>query len=84
MSPHSPETRTRLGIVGAGTMGSGIALAALYARQAVVLFDVSGDVLERGLAYLKHHLERKGELEALAGLTAVHGLDALGAVRRRH
>jgi 3-hydroxybutyryl-CoA dehydrogenase len=60
-------------------MGSGIALAALYAHQPVVMVDVSEAVLERGLAYLRHHLERKGQLEALGDLQTSSALDALGA-----
>jgi len=60
-------------------MGSGIALAALYAHQSVVLVDVSADVLDHGLKYLKHHLERKDQLAALDELTAAPTLDALAA-----
>jgi len=79
MSTDSSDSRTRLGIVGAGTMGSGIALAALYAHLPVVMVDVSVAVLDRGLGYLRHHLERKGQLEALGDLRTASTLDALSA-----
>lgn len=80
MSTNSSNSRTRLGIVGAGTMGSGIALAALYAHLPVVMVDVSVAVLDRGLGYLRHHLERKGQLEALGDLRTASTLDALTRV----
>jgi 3-hydroxybutyryl-CoA dehydrogenase len=78
MSPESPETRTRLGVVGAGTMGCGIALAALYARQPLVLFDISGKVLDQAVAYVRRHLARKGKLDWQDGLKTVRQLAALG------
>ncbi len=52
-------TKTRIGILGAGAMGSGIALAALYADYEVVLSDVSPDILERARSYIDQHLKRK-------------------------
>jgi 3-hydroxybutyryl-CoA dehydrogenase len=47
------------GIIGAGTMGSGIALAFLYQGLSVILQDVSSAMLERAKKYIEHHLERK-------------------------
>jgi 3-hydroxybutyryl-CoA dehydrogenase len=73
----SPATTTRLGIVGAGTMGSGIALAALYAGQSVILFDVSDAMLERARAYAQKHLARKHKLDAVERFTTSDTLDAL-------
>jgi 3-hydroxybutyryl-CoA dehydrogenase len=52
----------RMGIAGAGTMGSGIALAALLEGIPVRLFDVQSLVLERAESYIRLHLERKGKL----------------------
>jgi 3-hydroxybutyryl-CoA dehydrogenase len=52
-----------LGVLGAGTMGSGIALAALQADLPVVLVDLSPQMRERAAAYIRQHLERKGLVE---------------------
>jgi 3-hydroxybutyryl-CoA dehydrogenase len=73
----------RLGIAGAGTMGSGIALAALLADIPVILFDIDAGVLDRACDYIRSHLERKqkskmydrlattSQLEDLAGCNLV-------------
>lgn len=51
--PKDVERRTiaRIGVVGAGMMGSGIACAAAGAGLDVVLLDTSGDLAEAGKAY---------------------------------
>lgn len=49
----------RLGIAGAGTMGSGIALTALLADIPVVLLDINTEMLESARDYIRSHLERK-------------------------
>jgi 3-hydroxybutyryl-CoA dehydrogenase len=57
----------RIGVVGAGTMGNGIAHVFARAGSAVTLFDVSEQALERGLATVRKNLEReaaKGKLDA--------------------
>jgi 3-hydroxybutyryl-CoA dehydrogenase len=48
-----------IAVVGGGTMGSGIALAALLADFPVVLYDVSTEVLARAREYIETHLNRK-------------------------
>ena len=56
----------KVGIVGAGTMGSGIAQAAAMSGFEVVLYDVADAQLERGLNGIKFSLERladKGKIE---------------------
>ncbi|ANB75592.1 3-hydroxybutyryl-CoA dehydrogenase [Paraburkholderia phytofirmans OLGA172] len=56
-----------VGIVGAGTMGNGIAQAVAVAGLKAVIIDVTDDALEKGLATLKRSLERlvvKGKLDA--------------------
>ena len=55
----------RIGIVGAGTMGSGIALACLLADIPVTLCDIAQDKLTSAREYLEGHLERKGKSKAL-------------------
>jgi 3-hydroxybutyryl-CoA dehydrogenase len=57
----------RIGVVGAGTMGHGIAQVAAQAGLDVVLVDVSPQALERGIAGVGKSLDRlvaKGKLSA--------------------
>jgi 3-hydroxybutyryl-CoA dehydrogenase len=79
------EIRT-FGVVGAGTMGNGIAQVAAQAGMAVRLVDVAPAALDKGLAAIDKSLERlvaKGKLDAAArdaarGRIAAGGeLDAL-------
>jgi 3-hydroxybutyryl-CoA dehydrogenase len=54
-----------IGIVGAGTMGAGIALVALQSNHSVILCDVSAEVLVKAEAYIHARLQRgveKGHL----------------------
>jgi len=76
----------KIGVVGAGTMGNGIAHVFARAGFAVTLFEVNEQALERGLATIQKNLEReaaKGKLDAaevpkaLARITPVLTLDAL-------
>ncbi|NBC08669.1 MAG: 3-hydroxybutyryl-CoA epimerase [Bacteroidetes bacterium] len=48
----------RVGIIGAGRMGSGIAYACLDHGMEVVLKDVSKPIAERGLEYVRRHLDQ--------------------------
>lgn len=60
-------TITSIGIIGAGTMGNGIAQVAASAGYDVVLLDVSDAALEKGLAALNNSLDRlikKGTINA--------------------
>ncbi|MFQ5944029.1 MAG: 3-hydroxyacyl-CoA dehydrogenase NAD-binding domain-containing protein [Anaerolineales bacterium] len=61
-------TKTRIGVVGAGAMGSGIALAALYADYEVTLTDISSEALERAREYATKHLDRKDLSERIKQL----------------
>ena len=54
-----------IGIVGAGTMGSGIAQVAARAGLAVVLRDVSDEFLNRGLAAIDKSLQRDVDKDRL-------------------
>jgi 3-hydroxybutyryl-CoA dehydrogenase len=79
-----------VGVVGAGTMGAGIAQVCLAAGHAVRLYEASPEAVARGSARIADGLERlvaRGRLStdgrdaALARLTAVPALDdvAVGA-----
>jgi 3-hydroxybutyryl-CoA dehydrogenase len=71
------QHETRLGIVGAGTMGAGIGLVALKAGLLVVLQDTSEPALQRSTTYLRNHLEKPGEQTALGRLTTTGDFAAL-------
>jgi 3-hydroxybutyryl-CoA dehydrogenase len=70
-----------IGVVGAGTMGAGIAQLAAAAGARTLLHDPIADARERGLAQVAEGLERwraKGRLEREPGEVAgAAGLDAL-------
>lgn len=77
-----------VGIVGAGTMGAGIAQLAVAAGHEVVLNDVDEAAIERGRSAVRDGLRRlveKGRLDAKAMAAALdrlrdgHGLDAVAA-----
>lgn len=69
---------TTLGVIGAGTMGSGIALLGLRAGTKVYLYDISPEMQTKARNYLEYHLARKGQTERMADL---HPVDALPALR---
>ena len=54
-----------VGVVGAGTMGSGIAQVAARAGYAVVLRDIKDEFLQRGMAAIDRSLQRDVEKERL-------------------
>lgn len=51
-------SRTRVAVIGAGTMGHGIAQVAAMAGHDVVLNDVSGDRVRQGLAQIGANLDK--------------------------
>jgi 3-hydroxybutyryl-CoA dehydrogenase len=55
-----------IGVIGAGTMGSGIAQVAARAGFAVKLCDVNDEFLKRGLSSIKKSLERDVEKQRIA------------------
>ncbi len=57
---------TSIGIIGAGTMGNGIAQVAASAGYDVVLLDVSDAALEKGLAALSISLDRLIKKEVIS------------------
>jgi 3-hydroxybutyryl-CoA dehydrogenase len=77
---------TRIGVVGAGQMGNGIAHVAAVAGLSVALRDVSKELVDKGLATIGRNLDRqvaKGTVtaaakgEALGRITAGVGLAGL-------
>ncbi|HLD94318.1 MAG TPA: 3-hydroxyacyl-CoA dehydrogenase NAD-binding domain-containing protein [Anaerolineales bacterium] len=64
-----------IGVVGAGTMGSGIALVALYAGCEVYLQDAFPQALEKASAYIKGFLEKKDQSDRYKKLHLVNSLD---------
>jgi 3-hydroxybutyryl-CoA dehydrogenase len=72
-----PEIR-RIGVVGAGTMGHGIAQVAAAHGYDVVLVDVAPQALERGIAQIGKSLEK---LESKGKLTAEEREKTLGRIR---
>ncbi len=59
-------TVTSIGIIGAGTMGNGIAQVAASAGYDVVLLDISDAALEKGLAALNNSLDRLIKKEVIS------------------
>tara|TARA_R110002049_G_scaffold106599_9_gene254037 strand:- start:220 stop:1095 length:876 start_codon:yes stop_codon:yes gene_type:complete len=67
-------TIERVGIVGAGQMGNGIAHVFALAGFEVLLNDINGDALEAAVALIDRNLERqvsKGQIEAVAKADAM-------------
>jgi 3-hydroxybutyryl-CoA dehydrogenase len=79
------EVKT-IGVIGAGTMGRGIAYAAAYGGYRTILEDVSPEMLEQGIAYIRQNLEEgvaRGKVTeeqrniALANLTTSRSVEDL-------
>ncbi len=82
----APRTIATAGVIGAGTMGSGITIALLSAGLPVTIFERDGQALDRGVEKIRSTLEgnvRAGRLArdkadaALASLQPVLAMDAL-------
>ena len=80
---------THVGVIGAGTMGAGIALALLSVDLPVVLLETSQEALDKGLANIRRTLEasvKKGKLtpeqleKNMAQVTPALGYEALAQV----
>ncbi|MGI9262290.1 MAG: 3-hydroxyacyl-CoA dehydrogenase NAD-binding domain-containing protein [Woeseiaceae bacterium] len=59
--PEGPEKRpvTKLGVLGAGMMGAGVAYVSAYAGMQVVLLDMSKDNAEKGKDYSRELLQKR-------------------------
>ncbi|MBT2295322.1 3-hydroxyacyl-CoA dehydrogenase NAD-binding domain-containing protein [Pseudomonas fluorescens] len=70
--PYSPSQPTearvleRVAVIGAGTMGSGIALCALQAGYAVDLFELNAQALKAGIKRIESELARDVDRQRLA------------------
>jgi 3-hydroxyacyl-CoA dehydrogenase len=60
-----PRNIERVGVIGAGTMGSGIAMTFLNARLPVCLVESSAEFLSRGVATIRKHYDRSVERGSL-------------------
>src|SRR5437899_3067523 len=76
------EVKT-IGIIGAGTMGRGIACAAAVGGYRTVLEDVMPETLAKGMAWIKQSLDegvQRGKLEAAAGDAALARIETSSSV----
>ncbi|MCA0405166.1 MAG: enoyl-CoA hydratase/isomerase family protein [Proteobacteria bacterium] len=89
MNGIEPRALKALGVIGGGTMGAGIAAAALDAGLSVTLVERDAEALARGLANLKGIVDgavKRGKLSAeaaearMAGVAASTDYAALGHV----
>jgi 3-hydroxybutyryl-CoA dehydrogenase len=67
----------RLGIVGAGTMGSGITLAALLSGLSVRLVEIDPQTRQTAVEYIQQHLQRKHKSADFKKLQVSAEMDAL-------
>ncbi|WP_419710575.1 3-hydroxybutyryl-CoA dehydrogenase [Pseudomonas sp. NFX224] len=59
-----------IGVIGAGTMGNGIAQVCAAAGYRVLMLDINDEALERGLSALKRNLERQVSKQTLSSAQA--------------
>lgn len=86
---ETPRDVNSLGVIGGGTMGSGITTSALMAGLPVTLIEVSQEGLDRGVATITGNLDgavKRGKMSeakrdaALANLSASTDMNALAEV----
>src|SRR5436190_3239929 len=80
--PHALSTEKAVVVIGAGTMGSGIAEVAASAGHRVYLRDTNQDALERGIDQIRRSLEKRlqrGRLDASARDAILGRLEPVGA-----
>ena len=66
-------------VIGSGTMGRGIAQAAALAGHWVLLYDLTDEIVERGLRTIRHSIEegvRRGKTTADAAAQAIAALSS--------
>lgn len=86
---EKPREIASLGVIGGGTMGSGISTSALMAGLAVTLVELTQEALDRGMATITSNLEgavKRGKMSAakrdaaMGQLTPSVGLESLADV----
>lgn len=70
-----------IGIIGAGTMGAGIALSALYAGAEVYVQDAYPQVLDKAKEYIGKFLEKKQQSDRLKKLHLTSNLEDFANVQ---
>ncbi|HXJ46539.1 MAG TPA: 3-hydroxyacyl-CoA dehydrogenase NAD-binding domain-containing protein [Candidatus Dormibacteraeota bacterium] len=76
------EVKT-IGVIGAGTMGRGIAYAAAVGGYRTILEDVMPETLAKGMAWIKESLDegvQRGKLEATTKDAALAGIETSSSV----
>src|SRR5918994_4461704 len=63
---ENPVKNPVIGVVGAGTMGNGIAQVAVRAGYDVIMHDVRDEFIERGLAAIGKSLQRDVDKERIS------------------
>src|SRR5215813_3633483 len=72
-----------IGVIGAGTMGRGIAYAAALGGYRTILEDVMPETLEKGVAWIRQSLEegvQRGKVEAAARDAALGVIETSSSV----
>jgi 3-hydroxyacyl-CoA dehydrogenase len=77
----TPREITSTGVVGSGTMGTGIAIALLAAGLPVTLFDLDEAALKRGMATIRKALEANVKAGRMSAGTAEKASSMLRPVR---
>jgi 3-hydroxybutyryl-CoA dehydrogenase len=70
-------SRSIIGVIGGGTMGSGIALTALLADFRVILYDVDSDMLKKAQSYIENFLNKKQRAINIKYLSTTQSLEEL-------
>ncbi len=70
-----------IAVIGAGTMGRGIAYAAAFGGYRTILEDISASVLDQGLAYVRQSFEEGVARGKVTPLQRDHALRHLGTAR---
>ena len=78
-SEAGPRPVQHIGVIGAGTMGSGIAIAALDAGLEVLLLEQDAAALERGAARIREHYDSRAAAGKMSRKTADECLARLEA-----
>jgi 3-hydroxybutyryl-CoA dehydrogenase len=80
MVSAAPKT---IAVLGAGTMGSGIAQLACLSGARTLLLDPIPAALERGVSTIRKHIDRgieRGRIDHAAGAAAIERLQAVGSM----